>query len=369
MNVLFVTNEVRKYALVYKNVIDILVKQGHSIIWAGNFSKLNSSEGIPCILENIPIKSNPFNKNNKTALKMISSFLTKYDINCVYCSTPIGSTLARLAARKRRNIKIIYAAHGFLFFKHSKKWYLNPFFKLHEKKLAKYTDCLITITNEDFEYAKNHLRLRNNGKVYMVKGAGIELPTKLDIDIKAKRESLGVKENDFVLISAGFLNKNKNNIVILKALKLLNDKRIKYLVCGEGEESSELVKYVKNNGLEDNVVFLGYRTDMDELYCSSNAFLMPSFREGVPRSMLEAMAFGLPCIGSNIRGISDLIGNDGRGGYLCNPSKPQEFANAVKSLMSNNTMFDSSRNIATAKQYSKEVVCSQLEEILSVETA
>ena len=190
MNILFVTNTVKKYALVYKNVLDIFVECGHKIVWAGNFSSFaEGNDKVPCIMENIPIQSNPFKKSNKIALSMIKNLIQQYNIDCIYCSTPIGSTLARIAIRRFPKVKLIYAAHGFLFFKHSKKWYLNPIFKLHEKVLAKYTDCLITITNEDYLYAKNHLKLRNGGNIYLINGAGIELSNKPSVDIKLKRES------------------------------------------------------------------------------------------------------------------------------------------------------------------------------------
>ena len=62
-------------------------------------------------------------------------------------------------------------------------------------------------------------------------------------------------------------------------------------------------------GVERNILFAGYRTDILELYSIADAFVFPSYQEGLPRAMLEAMASGLPVICSNIRGSRDLMGN------------------------------------------------------------
>lgn len=85
-----------------------------------------------------------------------------------------------------------------------------------------------------------------------------------------------------------------------------------YIICGVGSEENtlrELCKY-----FSDRVHFLGYRTDVKELLSASDIFVMPSLCEGLSRSLMEAMASGLPCVVSNIRGNVDLIDNNG--GYL-----------------------------------------------------
>ena len=91
---------------------------------------------------------------------------------------------------------------------------------------------------------------------------------------------------------------------------------------------------------------------------------MPSFREGVPRSILEAMDLGLPCIGSNTRGIRDLIDVED-GGYLCDPKSPESFKNALIKLFENPSlrMKMGNYNREKAKQYSSYVVRNELKQI------
>lgn len=366
MNILFVTNTVKKYALVYKNVIDTMIEQGHTVLWAGNFNGFDGDiNTIPCKVENIPIQSNPLKRSNISAYKILKRIISNCSINVIYCSTPIGSTIGRLAAKNNRDIKVIYAAHGFLFFKHSKKWFLNPLFKLHERILAKYTDCLITITNEDYDYANSHLKLRNKGNIYKINGAGVDISQSTSTDLAELKSSLGVLDKK-IIISAGFLNKNKNNLIVIKAIKKMNDKKYVYLICGEGNERYKLEKYCNKNRIADQVLFLGYRNDISDLFAMSDIFAMPSFREGVPRSLLEAMIAGKPCIGSNTRGINDLI-EEGKNGFLFNPNSTKSVVEAIKQCDSLEMNQCHAVNERIAQMYSKEVVSSQIKDILALE--
>ncbi len=78
---------------------------------------------------------------------------------------------------------------------------------------------------------------------------------------------------------------------------------------------------------------LGYRTDLLALLAACDAFVMPSFREGVPRALLEAMDAQLPCIGSDTRGIRELIGANGEGGALCDPYDARSFARGIEHVV------------------------------------
>ena len=84
-------------------------------------------------------------------------------------------------------------------------------------------------------------------------------------------------------------------------------------------------------GIQKQIHFLGYRSDVPQLYQAADAFALPSLREGLSRSLMEAMASGLPCIVSNIRGNWDLI-EHGQGGYLCNTQNVEDVLNAMSVL-------------------------------------
>lgn len=363
MRLLMVSNKVKTYSQLYRNIIETLETLGHSVIWAADFSDFVADKSeIPCELEQIPINTNPLNSDNRRAYTRLLSIIDDYKVEGVLCSTPIGGTLARLAGKKKKLSPVLYEAHGFLFFKGA-PLINRTVYKWHEKWLAHYTDALVTITDEDYQAAQ-FFRIRSGKKPYYVHGAGITVGVHVNVDKHCKRKELGLDDNDFVIISAGELNKNKNTKTIVKALGELKGKNIHYIACGVGSEKDNLVFLAKKLGVSEQFHLLGYRTDIVELMSISDVFVMPSFREGVPRSILEAMDLGLPCIGSNTRGIRDLIDVED-GGYLCDPKSPESFKNALIKLFENPSlrMKMGNYNREKAKQYSSYVVRNELKQI------
>lgn len=179
-----------------------------------------------------------------------------------------------------------------------------------------------------------------------------------------KRAELGIPLDSFLLISVGELNANKNNAVIISAIEKLHNMNIHYILCGIGEKQTELQEQADKVGLHGNVHFLGFRNDVKELYETAECFVMPSFREGLSRSIMEAMASGLPCVVSKIRGNVDLIEN-GVGGYLCNPNDAQDFSDALAKLTVDESlrMDMARRNLEAIKQYDVHVVEDEIRDI------
>ena len=235
MKVLMVTNKVRTYALGFQNSINPLLSLGHEIVWAADFSHFNGDlSKIPCKTYQISINTSPLKPCNIKALKQIEKIIVDEKIEAVVCSTPIGGLLARLAAKKKNIKPVIYAAHGFLFFKGA-PLINRTVYKLEEVLLAHWTDTLITITNEDYNAAQK-LKLRSKEKPYLVHGAGVKTGVTVNVTREEKRKELGIPEDAFLIVSAGDLNKNKNNKVIIDAVALMNDKTVYYVLCGGGRK-------------------------------------------------------------------------------------------------------------------------------------
>ena len=311
MRVLMVTNKVRTYALGFQNSIDPLQSLGHEVVWAADFSQFtgNLSE-IPCRTEQISIHTWPFKKCNITACKKILRIIKDERIDGVICSTPIGGFVGRIAARIRNVKPVVYWAHGFLFFKGA-PLINRTLYKLEEILLARYTDALITITREDF-LAAQKFKLRSGRKPYLVHGAGVKVGVCVSEERSAIRMENNIPQDAFVIISAGELNKNKNTQIPIRAIAEMHDSNVHYLVCGVGEEQVSLSVLARELGVADRIHFLGYRLDVAKLMSASDVFVMSSYREGLPRAMMEAMDLSLPCVGSRIRGIADLIDEGGR---------------------------------------------------------
>lgn len=364
MNVLFISNFVKTYSLVFQNELETLCRLGHKVTWAANFDGFigNISTDIPFDVINVPMRSNPLNRKNLTAYKILSKNIKSNQYDAIICTTPIGGVIGRLLGKKHKTKIVIYSAHGFLFFK-GFGFFKSLLFKTVERVLAHYTNHIITITKEDYNNALD-FKLKKNGLVHYIHGAGIKNNNLPSIAKKELRDSLGISEKDFVLCSAGALNKNKNNIVVIKAMRIIRDRSIKYLICGEGPKKQYLLKKVKQYRLTDSVLILGYKTNAIDYINASDLFVMPSFREGVPRSLLEAMDLGLPCIGSDVRGINELI-DAPFGGVVCRPNSPKDFSRAIINFKKGSIDFEeiSRRNRIEAEKYGNNVVVSELEVI------
>ena len=126
------------------------------------------------------------------------------------------------------------------------------------------------------------------------------------------------------------MTKNKNHSMMLRALSRIPDNRVRLLCAGRGQELEHNKALCRELGLEDRVRFLGYRSDVPDLYGASDAFLFISFREGLSLSLMEAMSSGLPSIVSPIRGNTDLIEDQKEGLYAA--LTPEAVAQAIETL-------------------------------------
>ena len=265
-----------------------------------------------CSIYELSCNRNPFGAGTRKAVREIRELVTanKYDI--VHCHTPVAAFCTRLACRKLRKsgLKVFYTAHGFHFFKGAplKNWVM--FYPL-ESLCAKWTDVLITINQEDYERAKNKLHA---DRIVYVPGVGIDVAKFRDAhcDKGQLRKEIGVPEDAFMLLSVGGLNDNKNHRSVMKACESLRRTDIHYVIAGEGDQEKEISEYAAGMKCADRIHILGRREDVPQLCKASDCFIIPSFREGLPVALMEAMASGLPSLGSDIRGVRDLIGSERR---------------------------------------------------------
>lgn len=303
-------------------------------------------------------------KDNRIAYKNICNVLKNNDIQVIHCNTPIGGMVGRLAGKKYKVPTIIYTAHGFHFYKGA-PLFNRTVLKWAEKVMARWTDAIITMNREDYEAAKK-FKLRRGGKAYLVHGVGIDLSLYETIEVNRdeKRAELGLLDTDVAFISMGDLIPRKNYAVAIEALAKAGNTNAHYFICGKGPLKEELEELASRLGVADRVHFLGFRTDVKELLVAADAFLFTTVQEGLPRSMMEAMASGLPCIVSKIRGNVDLMEN-GTGGYLCDAKDVDGFAEAIKTVTEDAELRQkmSEFNLKHIKEFDVSVVEKEIREI------
>ena len=283
-------------------------KQGYEVHVA-----TNGDEEIPfCdVKHKVSFERSPFKINNLKAIEQMKKICMKEKFEIIHTHTPMGATVTRLAAKKAKkkyNTKVIYTAHGFHFYKGAPilNWLL---FYPVELYLSKFTDVLITINNEDYRIAKKRFK---KTKVEFVHGVGLH-PTKYNIiltkkEINDKRKTLGLKENDFVIIYVAELTKGKNQEWLIKNMKQLieNNPTIHLLLPGRDSLNGKCQNLIKELSLEKNIHLLGFRKDIPELLRISNVLISVSKREGLAVNVMEGIYMNLPVLITDCRGNEDL---------------------------------------------------------------
>lgn len=283
----------------------------------------------------LPIQRSPFSSQNLKAFQQLKTIIDQNDYQIIHCHTPVGGVLARLASRAAREngTKVIYTAHGFHFCKGSPEMNWLIYYPI-EKWLARYTDCLITINEEDFNTAKKHqfkaIRIEH------VHGVGVNTEKFKPAEKEYKKElriAYGYNVGDFLMFYAAEFNKNKNQQLLIRALAHIKGEvpRAKLLFAGEGPLLQECRKLAQKLEVGDQVHFLGFRKDIEQLLQISDVAVGSSIREGLPVNIMEAMSCGLPVIATVNRGHRELITNQ-QEGWLIQESNPDMFAKKMKLL-------------------------------------
>ncbi|MBP3038583.1 glycosyltransferase family 4 protein [Bacillaceae bacterium Marseille-Q3522] len=268
----------------------------------------------------IPIQRSPFDWHNFHAYQQLKQIINDNNYDIIHCHTPMGGVLTRLAAKHSRlhGTKVIYTSHGFHFYKGAplKNWL---FYYPIEKWLACYTDNLITINNEDYRLAVN--RHFKASSIRQVHGVGVNTERFQPVSEQRKqkwRREFGCKQDDFLLIYTAEFNHNKNQKFIIETLPYIKKEvpQVKLLLAGEGPLLPECKQLARQLGVEENVVFPGYREDIDKLIQMSDVAVSASKREGLPVNIIEAMSCALPVVALENRGVRELIRQHKNGWYI-----------------------------------------------------
>lgn len=316
----------------------------------------------------IPFERTPFMPQNIQCYKRLKDMIDRGDYQIIHCHTPVGGVLGRLAARKARKkgTRVLYTAHGFHFYRGAplKNWLM--YFPI-EKACSYFADAILTINKEDWNIAKKHFQ---NTRVIYLPGIGVNVDMysqKPDPEINF-RSNLNLRKDDKIMISVGEMTANKNHRTMIEALTFSQLENVHYLIVGSGICRPQLEEYAVKLNVSDRVHFLGYRKDIPALLHASDVFVFPSFREGLPVAVMEAMAAGVPVVASRIRGNVDLI-EDGVNGFLCNPNDASEFAEKIKLLVDNVELREKmgKSNLMTIRNFSTETVIEEMKKIYAAE--
>lgn len=330
-------------------------KQGYEVHYASD----GEEEVLDCDKHfDICFDRSPYSKCNIKAYRQLKDIIDKENYDIIHCHTPMGSVVTRLAAKdaRKKGTRVLYTAHGFHFYKGAPlvNWL---FYYPIEKYLSKYTDCIITINQEDFECAKAKFKPTN---VEKINGVGVDLnrfrPVSGDEKVSLRKQ-YGFNEDDFILIYVAEFTENKNHRFILGCLEQLKNMipNLKVIFAGDGVMSEKMIKMSNRLGLGNIVNFLGYRKDIDKLLKMPDISISASIREGLGLNIIEGMACGLPIVATKNRGHCDIV-SASTNGYLYDLGSKDEFIKYITELYNNKAKREEMRkvNISDVKRYSLE---------------
>lgn len=231
----------------------------------------------------------------------------------IHCHSPIGGVIGRLTA-KLNHVGTIYTAHGFHFYKDApkKNWFI---YYPVEKGLSCLTDILVTINYEDYNRAKKSFHA---GRTVYIHGVGVD--TKkfgyYKTDLRIRRESLGIKKNDIVLLSYTEKNANKKLNLVIESLEMLKNtdvyQKLHYIIFGDKESLDKKMLSALSSELKEHIHLLETEFQLSDIYACSDIYVSITSSRIVVLPHIEAMAAGMPIIWLN-----DFNDTDSKKGSSC----------------------------------------------------
>ena len=265
-------------------------------------------------------------------------------IDIVHTHTPKCSLLGQLAAKLAGVPVIINTVHGFYFHEYMKPL-ARKFYIAMEWIAARCSTMILSQNPEDIETAIK-LGICKRDKIKLL-GNGVDLdkfnPEKYDDNSKKdKRKEIGIPENATVVGIIGRLVKEKGFLELFEAMQQVMSQNEKVWLIIIGPEDpiksdricgDTFVKY----GIAERTRWLGKREDVPQLLACFDIYTLPSWREGFPRSAIEAAAMGLPIVATNIRGCRQVV-DDGINGLLVPLHNTEKLQDALESLIKDSAL-------------------------------
>lgn len=301
------------------------------------------------VTHHIPYQRHEIRKNIRL-IRPTKELIKSEHFDIIHGHTETGGLILRLVGKT--DGRKIYTPHGMSFYRGA-PLKAQLIYRPIEKWICAGMNTNIAINREELSV----LRKWNRESAKYIHGIGLDIERfrKVTRSREEIRRELGIPGDAIVVLSVGELDDNKNHIVCVEALKHLEN--IYYVICGVGPNKERLM----NAGMGQRLILTGYRSDVPDIIAASDIFVFPSYHEGLPVSLMEAMAGGLPCVGSKIRGNVDLIRNR-RNGFLLKPADVAGWKESIEKLIQDNELRDEFAYKSKAKigAYSKENVLEEL---------
>jgi glycosyltransferase involved in cell wall biosynthesis len=325
MNILYLTNHlniggVTSYVL---SLARGMKQRGHEVYVASSGGQLLPaflSQGIGYIP--IPIRTKQeVSPSVFLSFWKLRYFIKEKDIQLMHANTRVTQVLAGLL-HKFCGKTYVSTCHGFF-----KNRLSRRLFPCWGRKVIAISEAVRDHLMRDFKIKEEDIRVIHNG----IDTDKFQIPNPKSQS--QKKQELGLRDGPVIGI-IGRLSDVKGHIYLIEAMKLVLEKipQAQLLVVGEGRMKKELLALVKRLGIEKNVYFLASVADTAQVLAAMDLFVMPSLKEGLGLSLMEAEACGLAVIGSDVGGIRSLI-KDGYNGLLVRPADSMALTGAILNIL------------------------------------
>jgi lipopolysaccharide/colanic/teichoic acid biosynthesis glycosyltransferase/glycosyltransferase involved in cell wall biosynthesis len=324
-------------------LIDRLIAEGYQVQVAcseGNYTSRLRDQGYT--VHNIRIERRIKPISNLKSLWHLYRLLKHERFDIVHVHTPMAAAIGRVAAWMAGVPVIIYTVHGFYFHDNMSKW-VRRFNILVEKILCLVTHLMFIESNED---AINAIRegICSKDKVIFISN-GVDLG-RFNADTNEARTKLGLAQQDKVVGFVGRLVGEKGILELIEAMRrvIQTIPEAKLIIVGDKLESDRDKKtkqivssLLAHNNLASHIIFTGFIDEIPKMMAALDLFVLPSYREGMPRTIIEAMASGKPVIATNIRGCREEV-VPGITGSLVPVKDIDALSKAITSLLSDSRL-------------------------------
>jgi glycosyltransferase involved in cell wall biosynthesis len=250
---------------------------------------------------------NSKNKYNPKPLREIKNIIKKEKIEIIHChlfkSQFLGWILKVLYFPK---LKLIQHEHGGIF---KNNFLYNFFINISQKQ----TDLFLAVSKATKNKLIKKGKTTKDKIIVLYNFVDLKKFNKKNIkwSIKKEREKLGIKKDDFVVGFAGRLVERKGWREFVKASKIITrkNKKIKFLIAGDGADKEKMIVEINKSEFKENIIYLGYFSNMVKFYSLLDCFVMPSYWEGHPMAQLEALSMECLTISSDGLGMKEIITN------------------------------------------------------------
>lgn len=263
------------------------------------------------------------------ALLRLSKALKRENIKIVHCHGLFPSIWGRLAAILAGvHVKIVHCQN--VYYGIPKK----DVIKL--KLLGLFTERIIAVSEAVKKCLVEFIGI-NPRKITVIYNSAAGTAARDVLTREGLRKSIGLDKNDFVSCCISRIEEHKGHYFLIEAVAKCKAGNVpcKCVIAGDGPHTENLRLKIKSLGLEDRVILLGWRKDIQDLLLAMDVFIHPStLREGLPLALAEAASAGLPLIATQIGGNSEIV-EDGINGFIVPPKDAQALAEKIKYFVEN----------------------------------